>query len=827
MASTSRPDIIVAVDLGTTFTGVGWARPQATNALQSPIQIIHNWPGCSTRNEQKVHTCLVYGKDKQLSSWGFLCEDDDDPKTQRREFFKIFLDKMNLLEAQIKGLQGAPGSVTEAQQFVTDYLRQVYVHIKSTIEHQTGIGPFTGWKDLAVEFVFSVPTTWRSFDVINAFKDAIKDAGFGSEGPRHSATVELTESEAAAVATIKSTAINFDKDDIFLTVDAGGGTADFALMQVVDACEPFPTLKQLTQVDGVGIGSTLIDRGFSDLVENRISPHSDLSKQMPPDCIEKLVRSEKFKTAKHKLGEQVFNSPVYRLPMEGMDFKFGHEGARIESGRFLVTREEMQSLFDPHIASMLKKIREQLELVQLKAFGNPQVKYMILCGGLGSSAYVRERLQEDLAAVPHPNAAQIKIIWATDPQLVVVRGLLLDRLQKLDSGSKPVLVRRKARASYGMVCKMKYNPDIHFQEELKKDPLDGQTYAMNQIDWLIQKGDDIDPSMPIISAFSQKIEKGSLVRHWDSIVVISHSEPEFLPASMKDAGAKQLCTIRSDLSGVPDSELEPRQKSKGLFTRSKRWFNCSYEVRATVGPADLKFELWFKGQKFSQNHSPIRVTWETEGATSVPNTAESQITSVQTAVESGSASSSSSTPADSVSAVSSEEQGKTSASLTLSLEECADVAVSDLKVKVDKGKGRMSAPPGLMVTNAAGEIEKIDLPNLHIDDAPQGELLRPENTKRNMSSPPDVAVLTRTSEDLPRPILNRSKRAVSTPADGLVRRPVQPGLSRYSRSGMPLRLPPKLTNHRWSGMPETWSNGTVDPLRCHSVERLPQPEWEA
>lgn len=33
----------------------------------------------------------------------------------------------------------------------------------------------------------------------------------------------------------------------------------------------------------------------------------------------------------------------------------------------------MQSLFDPHIASMLKKIREQLEFVQLKAFGNPQV----------------------------------------------------------------------------------------------------------------------------------------------------------------------------------------------------------------------------------------------------------------------------------------------------------------------------------------------------------------------------------------------------------------------------------------------------------------------
>lgn len=319
-------------------TGVGWARPQETHALQTPIQVIYNWPGCSTRNEQKVPTCLVYGQDQTLSSWGFLCEDDDELEKQRREFFKIFLDRLNLVEAQIKGLQGAPDSVSRAQQLATDYLRQVYAHVKSTIEHQTGIGPFTGWKDWAVEFVFSVPTTWRSLEVVNTFKAAIQEAGFGTEGPNHSSTVELTESEAAAVATIKSTAVSFEKGDIFLTVDAGGGTTDFALMQVVDAREPFPTLKQLTQVDGVGIGSTLIDRAFLDLVEKRISPFKDLVEQLPPDSIEKLVRSDKFRTTKHKFGENVYNTPVYKLPMEGLGFKFTHEGAGIESARFLVKK---------------------------------------------------------------------------------------------------------------------------------------------------------------------------------------------------------------------------------------------------------------------------------------------------------------------------------------------------------------------------------------------------------------------------------------------------------------------------------------------------------
>ena len=51
------------------------------------------------------------------------------------------------------------------------------------------------------------------------------------------------------------------------------------------------------------------------------------------------------------------------------------------------------------------------------------------------------------------------------------------------------------------------------------------------------KGDDIDPNVPIISAFCQKIAKGSTVRHWDSVIVISHSEREFLPVSMSDCKA--------------------------------------------------------------------------------------------------------------------------------------------------------------------------------------------------------------------------------------------------------------------------------------------------
>lgn len=112
---------------------------------------------------------------------------------------------------------------------------------------------------------------------------------------------------------------------------------------------------------------------------------------------------------------------------------------------------------------------------------------MVLSGGLGSSAYVRDRLSREMTIYPHQGAPQLKILQAPDPQLVVVKGLLLDRLQKLESGFIPVLINRRARASYGTVCKTKYNPAIHEGEVVRKDPFDGEMYAMDQIDWIIKK----------------------------------------------------------------------------------------------------------------------------------------------------------------------------------------------------------------------------------------------------------------------------------------------------------------------------------------------------
>lgn len=317
---------------------MAWKTPR------TPIQVISDWPGSGDRAERKVPTTLVYNADGTLSSWGAMCADDDEGQAPwngkiRREFFKIFMEPDTLAEAQQRGFASAPRTTLEAQQFVTDFLREIYSHIKESIEIQMGQRHVGGWKDTAVEFLFSVPTTWTSLSMINQFKTIIRNAGFGEEGPRHSAQVDLTEAEAAAVATLKTSAIHFNMESLFLAVDAGGGTTDLALMKVTSVNQQVPQMSSLHQVSGIGIGATLIDQLFVRVVASRLAAYPDViaTGQLPPDYPLRLARSHHFRTVKHKFGERAYMQPQFRIPLDGVAHGFSHAGLGIENGRMIFT----------------------------------------------------------------------------------------------------------------------------------------------------------------------------------------------------------------------------------------------------------------------------------------------------------------------------------------------------------------------------------------------------------------------------------------------------------------------------------------------------------
>lgn len=81
----------------------------------------------------------------------------------------------------------------------------------------------------------------------------------------------------------------------------------------------------------------------------------------------------------------------------------------------------------------------------------------------------------------------MSIIRCKFPQLAVVKGLVVDRRQKLESGTA-LLTYRVARRSYGILCREPWNPNIHIDEDVVMDSfIPDLRWANNQIDWIIRK----------------------------------------------------------------------------------------------------------------------------------------------------------------------------------------------------------------------------------------------------------------------------------------------------------------------------------------------------
>lgn len=67
-----------------------------------------------------------------------------------------------------------------------------------------------------------------------------------------------------------------------------------------------------------------------------------------------------------------------------------------------------------------------------------------------------------------------------------------------------------------------------------------------------------------------------------------------------------LCEISSDLSAADEKKFVA--KNAHFWSLKKHYLRIEYEIRVTIGPADIRFELWFDDQKLSRDES-ITVEW--------------------------------------------------------------------------------------------------------------------------------------------------------------------------------------------------------------------------
>ncbi|KAF2646542.1 hypothetical protein P280DRAFT_464746 [Massarina eburnea CBS 473.64] len=603
-----KPHMVVGIDLGMTCTGVAYAN---LSIGSSTVRWVQKWPGRMNANENKVPTVIVYPYDDPTpSSWGFLSENTAEGTARDKEYkewFKTCLDPERLAEKQREDPEDAPESIEEVEKCYGDYLRKMY----SYLDFKLG-GELSGttWENARIEFIFSVPTTWPPIPVVESFRRIIKDSGFGTH-PNHVVSIGLTEAEAAAVHISTEAPGIFRSNDILLVCDAGGGTTDLSVLRV--NAPPGNTkanlsLQQLDVVLGQTIGSAAIDYDFEKMVAGRLK----IGNETAPlgidyaDAAWEMMKSTDFQAVKCEYGSPD-DTPRFSIPIPRISHTYNNSDpeVRIRAGEMLFEEEDLRRLFDKQIHKLFSLIDAQLEILNRK-LPNEQVTHLVLSGGLGNSAYVQQRLRQYYSSSTLPNTRSLSLRISPDPQLAVCKGLVSDRIRKLLT-QQSVLGSRCCRSSYGTMCKILYdkrNPE-HTGKDLVKDPLNGKMYIMEAIAWFVKKGEPVSVDIPIVHSFVKKVTPGDSRIAFPTSVIESSLEASELPTQM-NPDTRILCEISSDLSTASQERFV--EKNKNFWSVGKRYYRVEYEIHVLIGPADIRFELWFDNKKLSKDHS-IKVDW--------------------------------------------------------------------------------------------------------------------------------------------------------------------------------------------------------------------------
>lgn len=245
--------------------------------------------------------------------------------------------------------------------------------------------------------------------MIAKVEELVKSAGFGST--RHETVrMGLTEAEAAAidVSTTK-----YRSGDVFLICDSGGGTTDVNVMRVKSIGRRIE-LEPLDHVEGVSVGSTLIDYRMTEHIVQRLEL---IREHLDGDlyCLAEEMLTGTFQTVKHSFPKPLVDE--FHLDVKGLAGSHTYDIAGITNSRMAISRETLKEIFDQQVSQIFSLIDERLKALQ-QDMPNHQVSYIILSGGFGSSPYLYEQLKrryEMNEGFRSNNTQSLRIMKALEP----------------------------------------------------------------------------------------------------------------------------------------------------------------------------------------------------------------------------------------------------------------------------------------------------------------------------------------------------------------------------------------------------------------------------
>ncbi|KAI4698491.1 hypothetical protein J4E81_005714 [Alternaria sp. BMP 2799] len=579
--------LVIALDFGTTFTGVAFTEVSDTSSSQQDIEVIHNWPSNHGQigTSEKVPSEIAYPEGGTGILWGATIP----PYQPREMWMKLELDNRGDGEvAKILGelsaaLRTARKPVVE---IIGDYLLQIKACLLKNLDDKYGKEL---WRTLPVTLVVTVPAVWSDVAKHRTMQ-AVDRAGFNTlQFPRLSLPiVVVSEPEAAALHTIRSlrgTAqdTNLTTGDGFIVCDMGGGTVDLIAYQV-SSVKP-TTIEEATVGNGAQCGGSFVDRNFLHFLETRLGPEDFYkiaecrSAEIPRTSLtRKAATLLQHFVAEIKGGFSGTQTGYLGLPkpLSAID---DDESRGIIDGELTVTADDTKKMFEPSLRQTYELIHEQIRRARTNKL---KIKYIFLVGGFSENPYMYGEIKSFVAK------CGIQAIRPSYAWSAVVRGAAV---KGLEDGSNNAVLKRKSRRYYGTPYSIPFNRRVHDNRDVYHDPFDGRKMAYNQMSWLLKKGQDLHASKATHATVDLYPHFWIGDDRTTEFELVS-CDSDFAPLRYAEDSVYRVATLRVDLNDVPDEDLDLNISASG-----QRYYTADCTVNISL-QSSLEFFITVKGKRY-------------------------------------------------------------------------------------------------------------------------------------------------------------------------------------------------------------------------------------
>ncbi|KAG6919191.1 hypothetical protein DXG01_008489 [Tephrocybe rancida] len=582
--------LVIAIDVGTTFSGVSYAILEPGEIPK--IHGVTRFPGQEhVAGNSKIPSVIYYDKNGKMTAAGAEADTSsvlaqaEDEGWIKTELFKLRL-RPRTMQLNMNGMRLGPLPRRKTAVHVFgDWLAYLYQCTRNFITDTHGNGAAL-WNAVenSVQFVLSHPNGWEGAQQTKMRRSAVYGGLIPDTNEGKARIRFVTEGEASLHACVlnglAADVLSNPSKHGFLIADAGGGTLDISAY-AIRGTTPL-VMEEIAPPDCIFAGSVFVSRRAREFLEKKLKD----SKYGTPAALDHIT--------------QRFDETTKRLFRDRKDLQFIPFGSPLDKdlavgirgGQLKLTGNEVANLFEPSVDAAVNAIKAQIEA------SNGSIRSVFLVGGYAASPWLFNQLQERLAplsiTVSRPDTQTSKAVadgaigFYCDHHVSARMSKFMygvEFLRELDP-TNPDHVARKER-----LCELPSGP------KLLPDAFDcilNRSVRVKESTVFTRKYCTELTSLSMLSVFEVEIwcyRGGNVVPKW-----IDRQADDF----------STLCVVRADLSPLSGS-AEPKAGKNG-----KTYWTIVFSVEIHFGLTEFKARIkWVDDGK--TKYGPASIIYNERG----------------------------------------------------------------------------------------------------------------------------------------------------------------------------------------------------------------------